>query len=104
MLQKQGYGNEILFQEHSITDAGRKARHLYTSNPICGLVQIPCVERNGVATMRAINAVNLANFLVNTRIIPFDLIVKTMYETGIDLLSHYRKTSTGGMAKLYSTE
>lgn len=75
-----------------------------TCDPICGLVQIPCIERNAVAAMRAINAVNLANFLVNTRKISFDLIVKTMYETGIDLLSHYRETSTGGMAKLYPTE
>ena len=75
-----------------------------TCDPICGLVQIPCIERNAVAAMRAINAVNLANFLVNTRKISFDLIVKTMYETGIDLLSHYRETSTGGMAKLYRME
>ena len=75
-----------------------------TCDPICGLVQIPCIERNAVAAMRAINAVNLANFLVNTRKISFDLIVKTMYETGIDLLSHYRETSTGGMAKLYQME
>ena len=75
-----------------------------TCDPICGLVQIPCIERNAVAAMRAINAVNLANFLVNTRKISFDLIVKTMYETGVDLLSHYRETSTGGMAKLYQME
>lgn len=72
-----------------------------TCDPIGGLVQIPCIERNAVAAMRAINAVNLANFLTDTRKISFDLIVQTMYETGLDLLSHYRETSTGGMAKLY---
>lgn len=72
-----------------------------TCDPIYGLVQIPCIERNAVAAMRAINAVNLANFLVNSRKISFDLIVKTMYETGKDLLSNYRETSEGGMAKLY---
>ncbi len=72
-----------------------------TCDPIGGLVQIPCIERNAVAAMRAINAVNLANFLTDTRKISFDLIVQTMYETGRDLRSHYRETSTGGMAKLY---
>lgn len=75
-----------------------------TCDPICGLVQIPCIERNAVAAMRAINAVNLANFLTDSRKISFDLIVKTMYETGRDLLSKYRETSTGGMAKLYTNQ
>ncbi len=72
-----------------------------TCDPIDGLVQIPCIERNAVAAMRAINAVNLANFLTNSRKISFDLIVDTMYETGKDLHSRYRETSVGGMAKLY---
>lgn len=72
-----------------------------TCDPIYGLVQIPCIERNAVAAMRAINAVNLANFLTNSRKISFDLIVDTMYETGKDLHSRYRETSVGGMAKLY---
>ena len=53
-----------------------------TCDPICGLVQIPCIERNAVAAMRAINALSLANFLSGTRKISFDLVVKTMYETG----------------------
>ena len=72
-----------------------------TCDPICGLVQIPCIERNAVAAMRAINAVTLASFLTFTRKISFDLIVKTMYETGKDLHSRYRETSDGGLAKLY---
>lgn len=72
-----------------------------TCDPIYGLVQIPCIERNAVAAMRAINAVNLANFLTNTRKISFDLVVQTMYETGIDLSKSYRETSEGGLAKLY---
>ncbi|MBO5927008.1 MAG: L-serine ammonia-lyase [Clostridia bacterium] len=75
-----------------------------TCDPICGLVQIPCIERNAVAAMRAINAVNLANFLTNSRKISFDLIVDTMYETGKDLHSRYRETSVGGMAKLYKNK
>ncbi len=72
-----------------------------TCDPVKGLVQIPCIERNAVAAMRAINAVNLANFLADSRKISFDLIVKTMYETGIDLSHRYRETSEGGLAKLY---
>lgn len=72
-----------------------------TCDPIFGLVQIPCIERNAVAAMRAINAVSLANFLTDTRKISFDLVVRTMYETGIDLASHYKETSEGGLAKLY---
>ena len=72
-----------------------------TCDPIGGLVQIPCIERNAVAAMRAINALSLANFLTYTRKISFDLVVKTMYETGRDLFSKYRETSEGGLAKLY---
>ncbi len=72
-----------------------------TCDPIKGLVQIPCIERNAVAAMRAINAVNLANFLTNTRKISFDVVVKTMYETGLDLFSKYKETSEGGLAKIY---
>lgn len=72
-----------------------------TCDPIKGLVQIPCIERNAVAAMRAINALSLANFLSGTRKISFDLVIKTMYETGKDLSKIYRETSEGGLAKLY---
>jgi len=72
-----------------------------TCDPVCGLVQIPCIERNAVAAMRAINAVSLANFLTGTRKISFDMVVKTMYETGKDLASPYRETAKGGLAKLF---
>ena len=72
-----------------------------TCDPICGLVQIPCIERNAVAAMRAINAASLAYFLSNSRKISFDLVVKTMYETGKDLKKSYRETAEGGLAKLY---
>ena len=75
-----------------------------TCDPICGLVQIPCIERNAVAAMRAINALSLANFLSDSRKITFDLIVKTMYNTGCDLPLGYRETSVGGLAKYYPIE
>jgi len=72
-----------------------------TCDPIGGLVQIPCIERNAVAAMRAINALSFANFLTYTRKISFDMVVDTMYETGKDLFSKYRETSEGGLAIKY---
>ena len=72
-----------------------------TCDPICGLVQIPCIERNAVAAMRAINAASLAYFLSDSRKISFDLVIQTMYETGKDLKKPYRETAEGGLAKLY---
>ncbi len=71
-----------------------------TCDPICGLVQIPCIERNSVAAMRAINAVSLASFLWDSRKISFDSVIKTMKETGHDLHSSYKETSEAGLAKL----
>lgn len=73
-----------------------------TCDPVCGLVQIPCIERNAVAAMRAINALSLANFLYASRKVSFDVVVETMYQTGKDLSHLYRETSEGGLAKLYS--
>ncbi len=72
-----------------------------TCDPVCGLVQIPCIERNAVAAMRAINALSLANFLSTTRKISFDTVVETMYKTGKDLNAMYRETSQGGLAATY---
>ena len=71
-----------------------------TCDPICGLVQIPCIERNAVAAMRAINAVSLANFLSDTRKISLDKVIHTMKETGLDLSKPYKETSEGGLAKI----
>ena len=73
-----------------------------TCDPIRGLVQIPCIERNAVAAMRAINALSLANFMTHTGKIRFDTVVQTMYETGRDLLGRYRETAEGGLAKHYT--
>lgn len=71
-----------------------------TCDPICGLVQIPCIERNAVAAMRAINAVNLSSFLWDTRKISFDKVVQTMKETGQDMHVSYKETSEAGLAKI----
>ena len=71
-----------------------------TCDPICGLVQIPCIERNAVAAIRAINAVTLSGFLSDTRKISFDKVVKAMKETGHDMSTRYKETSEGGLAKI----
>lgn len=73
-----------------------------TCDPVDGLVQIPCIERNAVAAMRALNALSLADFLFSTRKVSLDTIIEVMYETGKDLSSRYRETSEAGMAKLYT--
>ncbi len=72
-----------------------------TCDPVNGLVQIPCIERNAVAAMRAVSAVNLARFLYETRKISFDDVVATMYQTGKDMNEKYRETSHGGLAQIY---
>ena len=72
-----------------------------TCDPIYGYVQIPCIERNAIGAMRAVEASNLAMLFEGERKITFDVVVETMYETGKDLHSHYRETSEGGLAKKY---
>ncbi len=71
-----------------------------TCDPICGLVQIPCIERNAVAAMRSINAVSLASFLWDSRKISLDKVIKAMKETGKDISTRYKETSEAGLAKI----
>ena len=72
-----------------------------TCDPICGLVQIPCIERNAVAAMRAMNACNLSYFLTGSRNISYDMVCRAMHETGVNLNHRFRETSEGGLAKIY---
>ena len=72
-----------------------------TCDPICGLVQIPCIERNAVAALRAMNASNLSYFLTGSRNISYDMVCRAMKETGVNLNHRFRETSEGGLAKLY---
>ena len=73
-----------------------------TCDPICGLVQIPCIERNAVAANRAMNACNLSYFLTGSRNISYDMVCRAMHETGINLNHRFRETSEGGLAKIYA--
>ncbi len=72
-----------------------------TCDPVLGLVQVPCIERNTMAAMRAFDSFCVAYYLTAMRKIPFDTIVKTMYETGKDMNNKYLETSRGGIAKNY---
>ena len=72
-----------------------------TCDPVCGLVQIPCIERNAYAAARALDANIYASFTDGKHRVSFDKLVKVMKETGHDLPSLYKETSTGGLAKDY---
>lgn len=72
-----------------------------TCDPINGFVQIPCIERNAVAALRAVDACGLAFILADTRKISFDMVVETMRKTGRDMHENYKETSQGGLAKMY---
>ena len=70
-----------------------------TCDPVCGLVQIPCIERNAFAAARAMDANMYACLSDGRHNISFDKVVRTMLETGHDLPNLYKETSTGGLAK-----
>lgn len=72
-----------------------------TCDPVLGLVQIPCIERNAMGGIKAFNAVMLSKSLENKHKVSFDQIVEVMYHTGKDMNSGYRETATGGLAKIY---
>ena len=72
-----------------------------TCDPIRGYVQVPCIERNGVAAMRAINAAELSELIGENRKISFDMVVETMLQTGKDLKESYRETAEAGLAAYY---
>lgn len=69
-----------------------------TCDPVCGLVQIPCIERNAFAAARALDANLFASFSDGNHRVSFDRVVRVMKQTGHDLPSLYKETSTGGLA------
>ncbi|OUR77590.1 L-serine ammonia-lyase [Alphaproteobacteria bacterium 46_93_T64] len=69
-----------------------------TCDPIGGLVQIPCIERNTMGAMKAINATRLALAGDGTHVVSLDEVIETMRQTGLDMLSKYKETSQGGLA------
>jgi len=69
-----------------------------TCDPVGGLVQIPCIERNAMASVKAINAQRLAIQAEGKHKVSLDKVIKTMRETGADMKHHYKETSRGGLA------
>jgi len=69
-----------------------------TCDPIGGLVQIPCIERNAMGAVKAINAARLAMHGDGTHIVSLDQVIETMRQTGLDMSSSYKETSQGGLA------
>ena len=69
-----------------------------TCDPIGGLVQIPCIERNAMGSVKAINAARLALHGDGTHKVSLDQVIETMRQTGLDMSTHYKETSRGGLA------
>jgi L-serine dehydratase len=69
-----------------------------TCDPVAGLVQVPCIERNGLGAIKAVSAASLALRGDGTHLVPLDACVKTMFETGQDMSEKYKETSLGGLA------
>ncbi len=69
-----------------------------TCDPIGGLVQIPCIERNGMGAVKAVNAARLAMNDTGSHKISLDQVIETMYRTGLDMQSRYKETSLAGLA------
>jgi L-serine dehydratase len=69
-----------------------------TCDPIRGLVQIPCIERNAIGAVKAINAARIAMRETDGHLVELDQVIRTMYQTGLDMKSRYKETSLGGLA------
>lgn len=69
-----------------------------TCDPVAGQVQVPCIERNAIASVKAINATRMAMRRTSTPRVSLDKVIETMYETGKDMNAKYRETSQGGLA------
>jgi len=75
-----------------------------TCDPVLGLVQIPCIERNAVAATRAIDAAAYATLSDGRHLVSFDEVIDTMLQTGRDMSANYRETAIGGLAKFYNRD
>lgn len=74
-----------------------------TCDPVAGLVQIPCIERNAFGAIKAISAARMALFRKSTPRVALDEIIRTMFETGKDMNAKYKETALGGLAKVVGT-
>ena len=96
-------GTALRFENNNIAQCAEIAlEHSLglTCDPVCGYVQIPCIERCAMFALKAVNAATLAKLIpANIAKVSYDDILKTMYQTGKDLRSGYRETSSEGLAR-----
>ena len=97
------FGGSLASIEYS-AEMGLEHHFGMTCDPICGLVQIPCIERNAHAAARALDANLYATYAEGEHRISYDKAVEVMKQTGHDLPSLYRETSEGGLAKEWSNK
>jgi len=90
-------GGEV-YQVENAAEIGMEHNLGLTCDPVGGLVQIPCIERNAMAAVKAINAQRMAARGDGKHHVSLDKVIKTMRETGADMKSHYKETSRGGLA------
>lgn len=90
-----------LYQIEYAAEMGLEHHLGLTCDPVCGLVQIPCIERNAFAASRALDANTYANFTDGRHRVSFDQVVAAMHQTGKDLPSLYKETAEGGLALLH---
>ncbi|HPB02886.1 MAG TPA: L-serine ammonia-lyase, iron-sulfur-dependent, subunit alpha, partial [Bacteroidales bacterium] len=95
----QIFGGTITEVEYA-AEMGMEHHLGLTCDPVMGLVQIPCIERNAFGAARALDASTFAILSDGRHRISFDEIVQTMKQTGLDMNANYRETSTGGLAKV----
>lgn len=87
-----------MFQVENAAEIGMEHNLGLTCDPVGGLVQIPCIERNAMGAVKAINAQRMAIRGDGTHQVSLDKVIKTMRETGADMKSRYKETSRGGLA------
>jgi len=97
LVAAQGGTNEQI--EHA-AEIGMEHNLGMTCDPIGGLVQIPCIERNAIGAVKAINAARMAMQETSGHHVSLDQVIRTMYQTGLDMQSKYKETSLAGLAVL----
>ena len=100
-LQLANYSEEVRHKLNMQQRMGLEHHLGMTCDPVCGLVQIPCIERNAYAAARALDANIYSAFTDGHHRVSFDKVVEVMKQTGHDLPSLYKETSEGGLAKNY---
>jgi L-serine dehydratase len=85
-------------QAENAAEIGMEHHLGLTCDPVGGLVQIPCIERNAIASVKAINAARMALRGDGTHFVSLDQVIRTMRETGADMMTKYKETARGGLA------